>query len=223
MSPSNPAPAVIDYYTDILCVWAWISQPRLDELKKQWGDKIHLRHRYVDIFGDSHNKILRRWGQGDGFEKFSDHVSHSAAPFEDTPVNANLWRQTRPHSSMPAHLMLKSASLIADETRAESLALRIRRAFFLDAQDVGQIPLLLELAAEENLDKRELEAFLRDGRAMAELSGDQHSAVDLGVKGSPTWVLNDGRQVLYGNVGYRILNANIEEYLKNPATEASWC
>ena len=58
---------------------------------------------------------------------------------------------------------------------------------------------------------------------MGALSDDQRRAAELGVRGSPTWVLNSGRQILYGNVGYRILNANIEELLKNPAVEASWC
>ena len=124
---------------------------------------------------------------------------------------------------MPAHLFLKSVALIADDATAQSMALRIRRAFFQDGQDIGQLSLLLELAAEESLDHQALSSVFNNGRAMAELSGDQHSANDLGIKGSPTWVLNEGRQVLYGNVGYRILNANIEELLKNPTTEASWC
>jgi hypothetical protein len=35
--------------------------------------------------------------------------------------------------------------------------------------------------------------------------------------------MNGGRQILYGNVGYRILNANVEELLKHPEQEASWC
>ena len=65
--------------------------------------------------------------------------------------------------------------------------------------------------------------MLQNGSAMAALSGDLRSAQELAVKGSPTWVLNDGRQILYGNVGYRILGANIEELLKHPAAEASWC
>ena len=28
---------------------------------------------------------------------------------------------------------------------------------------------------------------------------------------------------LYGNVGYRILDANIEELARHPGLEASWC
>ena len=34
---------------------------------------------------------------------------------------------------------------------------------------------------------------------------------------------NGSDGVLFGNVGYRILSANIEELLKHPGAEASWC
>ena len=37
------SPLIIDYYTDVLCVWAWIAQRRVDELKEQWGDKVVLQ------------------------------------------------------------------------------------------------------------------------------------------------------------------------------------
>ena len=110
MSRHSHSPAVIDYYTDILCVWAWIAQPRLVELQRQWGDQVQVRHRYVDIFGDSHNKILQRWGEPDGFDKFSIHVTDSAAPFDDTPVHPDVWRKTRPRCSLQAHLFLKAGS-----------------------------------------------------------------------------------------------------------------
>ncbi len=46
----------------------------------------------------------------------------------------------------------------------------------------------------------------------------------MGIQGSPTFVLNEGRQKLYGNVGYRIIDANIQEMLREPRTDqASWC
>lgn len=221
--PDNTPPTAIDYYTDLLCVWAWISQPRLDELQRQWGHQIVIRHRYVDIFGDSHSKIAQRWGQSDGFEKFAVHVSEAAAPYDNTPTHPDIWRSVRPRSSLLAHLLLKGAAELAGDEVTEALAQQIRRAFFLDGQDICQLGLLLELAEGLSLDTAALQQILTDGRALAGLSRDQQNARELGVKGSPTWVLNEGRQILYGNVGYRILHANIEELLKRPGAEASWC
>jgi predicted DsbA family dithiol-disulfide isomerase len=224
MRQKSPDSAItIDYYTDVLCVWAWIAQVRLEEVHRQWGERISIRHRYVDIFGDCHRKIPGQWGEADGFEKFGAHVADSAARFEHCQVNPAIWSETRPRSSMQAHLVLKAVEVLAGQKAVEAAALRIRRAFFVDAQDVSDLTLLLELAAQEGVDRESLADTLRDGRASAELSTDLRAAADQGVKGSPTWVLNEGRQLLYGNVGYRILSANIEELLKHPDAEASWC
>jgi predicted DsbA family dithiol-disulfide isomerase len=43
------------------------------------------------------------------------------------------------------------------------------------------------------------------------------------VEGSPTFVLDEGRQKLYGNVGYRILEGNIQELLTEPGQRPGWC
>jgi predicted DsbA family dithiol-disulfide isomerase len=223
MSENVPPSTMIDYYTDMLCVWAWIGQPRVEELQRQWGSQLAVRFRYVDIFGDSHHKIPKRWGQQDGFEKYSDHVHESAAPFNESPVHPDAWKRIRPRSSMQAHLFLKAIAITAGDGRAQQLACDFRRAFFVDSRDISQLPLLLELAAAQDLDTGAVKDCLMDGTAMAALSRDQQDAQELGLKGSPTWVLNEGRQILYGNVGYRILNANIEELLKRPGPEASWC
>ena len=219
----NAAPILIDYYTDLLCVWAWIAQPRLEELNRQWAGKVIIRHRYLDIFGDSHRKITRQWGETDGFEKFGAHVIKSAAPFENLEVNPDIWTKVRPRSSLQAHLFLKAVALVTDEDLVDPVALRIRQAFFLEARDINDYSTLIESAEAENIDELLLKSALRDGRAMAALSDDQRSANALGVRGSPTWVLNEGRQLLYGNVGYRILNANIEELARHPTLGASWC
>ena len=44
-----------------------------------------------------------------------------------------------------------------------------------------------------------------------------------GIKGSPSWVLDGGRQILYGNVGYRVIEANVIELLETGEKQASWC
>ena len=219
----NAAPILIDYYTDVLCVWAWIAQPRLEELSDQWAERVAIRHRYIDVFGDSHRKIANQWGETDGFEKFGAHVVKSAASFDGLEVNPVIWTMVRPRSSLQAHLFLKAVALVTDEALVEPVALRIRRAFFSEARDINDYSTLIECADAENIDEQTLQTALRDGSAIAALSDDQRSANALKVRGSPTWVLNEGRQLLYGNVGYRILDANIKELVRHPTQEASWC
>jgi len=217
------SPIVIDYYSDVLCIWAWIAQPRLEELERQWGGQVAVRYRYVDIFGDTREKIPLQWGGSDGYEKFHSHVASAAEPFDHITIHPKIWTEVRPHSSASAHLALKAVGLSAGQGEMAVMAKATRQAFFADGRDIGSMPELLDIADELNLNTPGIRASLEDGSAIAALSSDQRGALDKGVKGSPTWVLNEGRQLLYGNVGYRILSANIEELLNNPADEASWC
>jgi len=36
-------------------------------------------------------------------------------------------------------------------------------------------------------------------------------------------LFNEGRQVLTGNVGYRVIEANVRELLRVPVDQSSWC
>ena len=103
------------------------------------------------------------------------------------------------------------------------MSTQLRQQFFTHAIDIGELEILLHMSSQIGVERSSIFSALQDGRAMAALSAYIRRAKDSGIKGSPSWVLNNGRQVLYGNVGYRILSANIEELLNNPVDEASWC
>ncbi len=213
----------IDYYTDLLCVWAWIAQRRIDELEHEWGDRVLLRHHCVDVFGDTSTKIETQWRERGGYEGFGAHVQASAARYEGAEVHPDLWVKTRPTTSGTAHLVLKAVSLVASEAEMVRLATHLRRVFFCEAQDIGKLDVVLALAADGGVARGDLEASIASGEAMAALMSDYRRAAEQAIKGSPSWVMNEGRQVLYGNVGYRILHANVEELLRHPDQEASWC
>ncbi|MBT8469716.1 MAG: disulfide bond formation protein DsbA, partial [Deltaproteobacteria bacterium] len=68
-----------------------------------------------------------------------------------------------------------------------------------------------------------IEAKLSSGEAMAELCRDIELRDEHKIEGSPTYYLNQGRQKLYGNVGYRVVSANLRELLEQPGHQASWC
>ena len=219
----NNQPLRIDYYSDVLCVWAWIAQRRIDELHAQLGDKISLRYHYVDVFGDTAGKMHAQWAKRGLYDGFASHVVESAAEFEDAPVNPAIWTSCQPTTSANTHLFLKAVELAFDVTTSSQLALICRQAFFKDALDISDLSILFSLAQKQRLKEEPIRQAINDGRAMATLLSDYQQARQLGIKGSPSYVLDNGRQTLYGNVGYRVLLANIEELLHCPPNEASWC
>lgn len=219
----EPEPLTIDYYTDVLCIWAWIAQRRIEELESRWGSEIRLVHHCVSVFADTESKMATQWRERGGFDGFADHVRTAAANYESAPVHPDLWHRVRPKTSANAHLLLKAAELSHSPEAAVTLAAAIRRAFFVEARDIGRLAELMDIAAGTELETDRLREPLNEGSAMAALFSDYARCETLGIRGSPSWVMNDGRQVLYGNLGYRILNANVEELLRHPEQEASWC
>ena len=214
---------MIEYFTDILCVWAWIAQRRIDELISQFGETIELRCHYVDVFGDTAGKIQGQWADRGLYEGFSEYVVNSATPFEDAQTNPRIWSEVRPVTSANAHLILKATEISYGDKASVDLALALRRSFFVEATDIGEISVLYDLMEREGLSKEPISEAVNCGSAIAALMGDYQKARTQMIKGSPSYVLDNGRQTLYGNVGYRVLQANIEELLKRPESEASWC
>lgn len=81
-----------------------------------------------------------------------------------------------------------------------------------------------ELAEPLGVDIHAIEERIHDGTAFASLAANYQDAYKLRIEGSPSFVLNEGRQKLYGNVEFRIIDANIQELLRVPGgDQASWC
>ncbi len=213
----------IEYYTDMLCVWAWIAERRNAELEREWGDRVQLDDHFLDLFSDTATRIGQGWLNKGGYSAFGDHVRDSAGQYLEESVHRDIWSRVRPTTSANAHLVIHAVRLIHDSLTATQLASSLRRAFFVDARDISQLAVLYELAQEHNVATSDIRAVIQSGNALAGVMSDLRLAHEKRIAGSPTWVLNDGRQVLYGNVGYRVLQANVEELIKRPAHEASWC
>ena len=214
---------VIDYYSDVLCVWAWIAQRRIDELNKKFGDKIQFSYYYVDIFGSVEAKMETQWAAKGGYDGFARHVKHACDDHDSVIVNSKLWRAVKPTTSANAHLVLKAIELNFGKSAGIDMALAIRKGFFEDALDISNLDCLYQLVEGNDLDPKLVKASINSGLAVAALMTDYQQAKKNAIKGSPSYVIDGGRQTLYGNVGYRVLSANIEELLKKPANEASWC
>jgi predicted DsbA family dithiol-disulfide isomerase len=100
----------------------------------------------------------------------------------------------------------------------------MRYAFFASARDISDWNVHREIADELGLDYERIEDKIRSSEAVAQLAIDYSLSQTHGVEGSPTFIMNNGRQKLFGNVGYRLLEANVQELLRDPSeSNASWC
>jgi predicted DsbA family dithiol-disulfide isomerase len=219
----------IIYFSDVLCVWAFLAELRLDEARREFGEQVAFDPRFCSVFGDVPRKIATAWASRGGFEAYADHVHEAAQAFPETRLHTDVWRKVRPVSSLSPHLYLKAVQLSeAEGASAPGTALRaikkMREAFFVDARDISRRETQRDVAGAAGADTARVEEFLQDARAHAALDSDYKDAESLGVSGSPTMLFNEGRQKLYGNVGYRIIEANIHELLREPNSDwASWC
>ena len=219
----------IEHFSDVLCAWAYFSEPRIAEVHLNFRDSVQITHRFVSVFGDVPGKIEAAWQAKGGYDAFAEHTHHNAKQFPELHLNAKIWRESRPASSLSPHLYLKAIELCEKEGHcpAGSFAKavsKMRVAFFAHGQDIAQAEVQQAVGDSLGAKGETVRGFLADGRAHAALSADYKAAEVLCISGSPTLVLNQGRQKLYGNVGYRIIEANIQELLRGPkADEASWC
>ena len=223
------APLAITYFSDILCVWAYVAEVRLAELESAHQGEIAIVHRFVSVFGDAHGKLEAGWAARGGVDGYAAHVAATVAKFPPAPLHPHTWTHVRPHSSLSPHLMLKAVEAWETEvcgttTRTAAAISALRRAFFADAADIGRREVQLALFARLDIDLAGVDIALADGRAHARLAADYALAEKSRIEGSPTFLLNEGRQKLYGNVGFRVISANIRELLRGPGEgEASWC
>lgn len=218
----------INYSTDILCVWAYVSQLRIDEVTKNFADCVSLDFSYFPVFGNAHAKIDTQWKEKGGRAAYGKHVQGVVSGFGHLPITPDLWLKDAPTSSLPAHLHLSAVLLL--ETRGEmeagasaGLAWSLRHAFFADGIDISRRAHIASVIEQQELALSKVEAVIADGSAYALMSEQTRNAYDNGIKVSPTLTFNEGRQRLSGNVGYRIIEANLRELIESPELKQSWC
>ncbi len=212
----------------MLCVWAYIAQIRIDELQQSFGDKIILEPHFFHVFGFATEKLKHNWQDKGGIEAYDEHIHSVKSSFDHIEIQPNLWTNTQPKSSMPSHLLLCAVRYLENLEQIENGSLsttmwKIRQRFFRDGLDISNSEVLLSIAKDLSLPTSSIKQVIDSGIAHAELSKDLLLAQNLHVEVSPTLIFNEGRQKLSGNVGYRVIEANIKELLLNPKAQNSWC
>jgi len=231
------SPVKIEYHSDILCIWAYIAQRRVEQLIATFGDRVEITAHFCSVFPDARGKISKQWEGRGGFDGYNAHVKSVADKFPHIKVHKDIWRKTIPRISAAGHLFIKAVEIVeassdqsAQQPKSylEKLSTRaawaLREAFFRDAKDISDWDTHRDIAAVLGIDYGKIDRAIRSSEALALLESDYNLGLSNDVKGSPTFLMNEGRQRLFGNVGYKLIEANVQEVIEGKHDgEASWC
>lgn len=233
----KPVAIQVDYFSDVLCIWAYIAQIRVDELCNEYGEKVILNYHFIPIFGCIEKRLGEGWKEKGGFEGYNKHVLEVCKDFGHLEVHPMVWLENVPKSSAGCHhflsavKLLESKDLIPGERQSEydgrtpfeETLWRMRLAFFRDLKNIGGLDVQIEIAESLHLPIQSIIDTMESGEAMARMCCDNELKDQYKIEGSPTYILNSGRQKLFGNVGYKIIDANIREILNRRENQLSWC
>ena len=218
------APLSIFCFSDVLCVFAYAASARFEQLETDFGEQVSVTQHFISIYGDVPRRLERAGKSG---AEYGENIARVAQRFDHIEVHPDVFRNGCPASSMPAHLYLRAVKQLEDQAVIEASFLPmlwdVRVAFFRDLVDISMASNLDAIAEQRGIPVDGVRALLANGQAHADLDHDARLQRENGVQVSPTIVMNEGRQHLNGNVGYRVIEANVRELLSKPDEEMSWC
>jgi len=223
---------IIDYYSDVLCIWSYATKIKIDEMKHQFSDQISINYRYTPLFVDMHAMLEKNWADKGGLQGYNKMMHKLNGMFPYVEVHPDIGLKNLPRSSASCHQFLKALDLMeqrseikSDDPQSSLLEQAdwlLRLGYFRDAQDISVHSYMMSIAEQLKIPLAPLETILTNGEAMAALAACTTDDKQKMIEGCPTFVFNESRQKLYGNIGYHIIEANIRALLEKPENKPVW-
>lgn len=178
-------------YSDYLCPWCYNAAVRLRRLREEFASSVRLEWRSF---------LLRpRPTPGRDLERFRSYTESWLRPAAEADAGTfQVWRGDAgpPTHSVPPHLVAKAAALLGAES-FERIHESLLRAYFGESRDITQEATLRALWEEAGLAP---EGFARAGdpEILRSVLGQHDEAIELGVTGVPTVVLEGNGALVMG-------------------------
>jgi predicted DsbA family dithiol-disulfide isomerase len=210
------------YWSDPLCIWALVAQEKLDRVLAELGARVVVDYRVVPVFGSLPWRFAEGPWAKDGVEGRVAITRRIAEQAGRHDVSGACWQKALPASSWAPACAIK-AVFAHDEAAGPDYQRALRERFFVGEANTSLRSVQLEVAEAMGLPRAPIESRLDDGSALAAVWEDHAEKERLRLQGSPTYVFDSGRAMLYGNFDYGILHSTVEELIRGIAPGGSAC
>jgi predicted DsbA family dithiol-disulfide isomerase len=176
----------IEIYADFICPWCYIGLGRLNRLAKERSIRLHwnpyLLRPDIPEGGIPLNSIL----PPERLER-AEAAIREAAQAADLPLN-------RP-ALVPNTRQAHEIGLLAEAKGLnDAYHQAILRAYFVQAKNIGDAEVLVEIGAEVGMDRDEILEILHTGRYRTEIDRATESAFARGIRSVPNFIFASGKR-----------------------------
>ena len=188
----------LDVISDVICPWCFIGKRNLDAALTQLRDvRINLMWRPYQLDPktppegyDRETQMKRKFGP-DGAKQIYKNIMSAA---QGTGINFAFDKITRTPNTLNAHRLIRWA---ASTQQQHDIAEALFVAYFEKGLDIGDVKILLEIAAAYDMDIQLLADLFASDTDIDTTRNDDAAARDLGIAGVPAF-LAGGKFVLSG-------------------------
>ena len=181
----------IEIFSDVICPWCFIGKRRLDSvLAGELGEGVTLRWRPYLLYpnlphdGVDRSELLRRrYGDEADPGRVPERIKVEAEA-EGIELRFDLIKRTP--NTLLAHQLLEFAHLSDNQ---HQLSEALFNGYFCEGQDVGDLDVLLAIAAQVGLDAAAANAYLGASAGLDEVREQLERAPELGISGVPGYFL----------------------------------
>ncbi len=181
----------VEIYSDVVCPWCYIGKRRFEAAVEQVADEVDVAITYrpyqLDpsaLPGKSAPVIEAYAKKFGGPERAAEIIAHVTSVAAADGIEFRMDRALRANTLL-AHRALHLAGEHGVQTQLKE---RLLRAYFTDGQDIGDLDVVAECAAEVGLDATATRAYLGGDGGLSEVREQLVEAAAHGISAVPTFV-----------------------------------
>jgi predicted DsbA family dithiol-disulfide isomerase len=189
--------AVLEVFSDYVCPWCYLGTARLERLKKEHGVQVRLVHFPLHPDTPAEGKSLEALFAGRGYD----------IPKMQAQMRARMAAEGLPYGerkmTFNSRLAQELAKWAETQPGGEAIHAALFRAYFVEAKNIGEPEVLLQIAKQTGLDEAQAREVLEKRTHKAAVDADWEKSRRYGVTGVPTFVM--GGRGLVGAQAYEAL------------------
>jgi predicted DsbA family dithiol-disulfide isomerase len=186
-------PLTIAVFSDVICPWCYVGKRRLERALDELGLRSTTSVQWLpfELNPDMPEEGIERAtyrARKFGAERSAQLDQQMRATGRDEGVEFAFDRMLRTPSTRRAHMLIAHAM---QNGRGDQVVDRLFRAYFEDAQDVGDPDILVEIAVASGLDREAARAALTSDDLRTDVAAIEQRASDMGIQGVPFFIIDE--------------------------------